>query len=86
MFSLILVTKTRTKTVNCDSHKVNCEELFLISGWTLGEVSEKFTFSVQTCGRYIALFWFSATYNSSNLKQNSVSDTRKLIIYQNLLL
>ena len=75
MFSLISVTKTRTKTVNFGSHKVNCKELFLISGWMLREVAEKFTFSAQTCDCFIAISLISATYNSSNLVQNSVSDT-----------
>ena len=47
--------KTRAKTVSWDSHKEKCEELFLISGWILRKLTEKFSFSAQTCDYFIVL-------------------------------
>ena len=41
LFGLFWVTKTRTKTVNCNSHQENFEN-FLISDWILRKVEEMF--------------------------------------------
>ena len=43
------VSKTRKKTVNCNSHKESCED-FLISDWILKKVEENF--SAQTWNRF----------------------------------
>ena len=47
------MTKARRKTVNCNSHKENCED-FLISDWNLRKIEENFPFCAQTCDHFIA--------------------------------
>ena len=61
-----LVTKARTKTVNCNSHKENYKD-FMISDWNLGKVEEHFPFSVQTCDHFIATSWIHEAYHLMNL-------------------
>ena len=63
---VFLVTKTRTKNVNCNSHKENCKN-FLISNWNLGKIEEHFPFSLQTCDHFIAGSWIYEAYYLLNL-------------------
>ena len=63
------MTKTRTKTINCNSHKENGED-FLISNWMLRKVEENFPFSAQTCNHFK-----DEAYYLLNLIQNSITDT-----------
>ena len=66
LFRLSLVTKTGTKTVNCNRHKENCED-FLISDWVLRKVEENFPFSSQTCDHFFATSWIHEAYHLLNL-------------------
>ena len=79
LFRFFLVTKTRTKTVNCNSHNENCED-FLISDWILRKVEENISFSAQTCDHFIATSWIHEAYHLLNFFQNSITDTWKWII------
>ena len=66
------VTKTRTKTINCNSHKENCED-FLISHWILRKVEENFPFSTQTCDHFK-----DEVFHLLNFVQNSITNTLQI--------
>ena len=62
--------KTRTKTVNCNNYKENCEDV-LISVKILRKVEENF--SAQTCDHFK-----DEGYGLLNFVQNSITDTLQL--------
>ena len=59
--------KTKTKTVNCNSRKENCQD-FLISDWILRKGQENF--SAQTYDHFK-----DEAYRLWNFVQNSITDT-----------
>ena len=66
------MTKTRTKCINCNSHKGNCEG-FLISDWILRKIEETFPFSGQTCDHFK-----DEAHRLLNFAQNSITDTLQI--------
>ena len=60
------MTKTRTRTVDRNSHKENCED-FLIFDWDFGKVEEYFPFSAQTWDHFISTSWIYEAYHFLNL-------------------
>ena len=80
LFRLFLVPKNRTKTVNYNSHKENCED-FLISDWILRKAKENF--SVQVCDHF-KRWRISFIKFCSKFQYKHITDTLKWIIYQNL--
>ena len=66
------VTKTRIKTINCNSRKENCEDS-LVSHWILRKLEENFPFSAQTCGHFK-----DEVHHLLNFVQNSITDTLQI--------
>ena len=62
--------KIRTKAVDYNSHKENCED-FLISDWILRKVEENV--SAQTCDHFK-----DQGYLLLNFAQNSITDTLQI--------
>ena len=62
------MTKTRTKTINCNSHQKNCED-FLISDWILRKVEENVPFSDH---------FKDKAYHLLNFVKNSITDTLQI--------
>ena len=62
------MTKIRTKTINCNSYKDNCED-FLISHWILRKAEENFSFSAQTSNHFK-----DEVYHLLNFVQKSITN------------
>ena len=67
-----LVTKARTKTVNCNSHKENYKD-FMISDWNLAKVEEHFPFS--DLRSFYCYIMNSGSISFNEFVQRSITDT-----------